>query len=126
MGFFRACWYRRSIDLPQRQPGERLLHHVDVAAPEGTPLVSPYDGTVFWRAVQDGGAGHYLIVRDAKGTDYVFMDSGTYDQLEIDPALVGDASNFLLEQQEAIVATNDGRVLYVELPASAADRAPPI
>ena len=52
------------------------------------------------------------------GTSYVFMDTGTYEQLEIDPALVGDASNFLLEQQEAIVATNDGRVLYVELPAS--------
>jgi murein DD-endopeptidase MepM/ murein hydrolase activator NlpD len=45
----------------------------DVAAPEGTPLVSPYDGTVFWRAVQEAGAGHYLIVRDARGWDYVFM-----------------------------------------------------
>jgi len=31
---------------------------------------------------------------------------------------VGDASNFLLENQEAIVATNEGRVLYIELPAS--------
>ena len=45
----------------------------DITAPEGTPLVSPYDGTVFWRAVQEAGAGHYLIVRDAKGVDYVFM-----------------------------------------------------
>ncbi len=45
----------------------------DLSAPEGTPLVSPYAGTVFWRAVQDGGAGHYLIVRDARGWDYVFM-----------------------------------------------------
>jgi elongation factor P len=52
------------------------------------------------------------------GTSYVFMDINTYDQLEIDPAIVGDASNFLLEQQEAIVATNEGRVLYIELPAS--------
>ena len=31
---------------------------------------------------------------------------------------MGDASNFLLENQEAIVATNEGRVLYIELPAS--------
>ena len=31
---------------------------------------------------------------------------------------MGDASNFLLENQEAIVASNDGRVLYIELPAS--------
>ncbi len=52
------------------------------------------------------------------GTNYVFMDSGTYEQLEIDPETVGEASNFLLEQQEAIVATNEGRVLYLELPAS--------
>ena len=52
------------------------------------------------------------------GTSYVFMDIQTYDQVEIPPAIVGDASNFLLENQEAIVASNDGRVLYLELPAS--------
>ncbi len=52
------------------------------------------------------------------GTSYVFMDISTYEQLEIGPEIVGDSSNFLLENQEAIVATNDGRVLYVELPAS--------
>ena len=52
------------------------------------------------------------------GTSYVFMDTGTYDQLDVGPDIVGDASNFLLENQEAIVATNDGRVLYIELPAS--------
>ena len=50
------------------------------------------------------------------GTSYVFMDTGTYDQVEIAPEIVGDASNFLLENQEAIVASNDGRVLYIELP----------
>ena len=52
------------------------------------------------------------------GTSYVFMDVSTYDQIEVSPDIVGDASNFLLENQEAIVATNDGRVLYIELPAS--------
>ena len=52
------------------------------------------------------------------GTSYVFMDTGTFDQVEIAPEIVGDASNFLLENQEAIVASNDGRVLYIELPAS--------
>ena len=52
------------------------------------------------------------------GTSYVFMDTSTYDQIEVSPDIVGDASNFLLENQEAIVATNDGRVLYIELPAS--------
>jgi elongation factor P len=52
------------------------------------------------------------------GTSYVFMDTGTYEQLEIAPEIVGDATSFLLENNDAIVATNDGRVLYVELPAS--------
>ena len=52
------------------------------------------------------------------GTSYVFMDTATYDQVEVTPDLVGDAANFLLENQEAIVATNEGRVLYIELPAS--------
>ena len=52
------------------------------------------------------------------GTSYVFMDTSTYDQIEIPPEVVGGASNFLLENGEAIVATNDGRVLYIELPAS--------
>ena len=52
------------------------------------------------------------------GSSYVFMDTGTYDQLEVAPEIVGTASNFLLENQEAIVATNEGRVLFIELPAS--------
>jgi elongation factor P len=52
------------------------------------------------------------------GTSYVFMDTGTYDQLEVPPEVVGNAKNFMLENQEAIVATNEGRVLFIELPAS--------
>jgi elongation factor P len=52
------------------------------------------------------------------GTSYVFMDTSTYDQLEVPPEVVGNAKNFMLENQEAIVATNDGRVLFIELPAS--------
>ena len=52
------------------------------------------------------------------GSSYVFMDTTTYEQLEVTPEVVGDAKNFMLENQEAIVATNDGRVLFIELPAS--------
>jgi elongation factor P len=52
------------------------------------------------------------------GTSYVFMDVQSYDQVEVPPSVVGDAKNFMLENQEAIVASNEGRVLYVELPAS--------
>jgi elongation factor P len=52
------------------------------------------------------------------GSSYVFMDVQSYEQLEISPEIVGNAANFLLENQEVVVATNDGRVLFVELPAS--------
>ena len=52
------------------------------------------------------------------GSSYVFMDNSTYEQLEVSPEVVGDAKNFMLENQEAIVATNEGRVLFIELPAS--------
>ncbi|RNL79220.1 elongation factor P [Nocardioides marmorisolisilvae] len=52
------------------------------------------------------------------GSNYVFMDTSSYEQTEVSPELVGDAKNFMLENQEAIVATNDGRVLFIELPAS--------
>src|SRR4029078_392923 len=41
-----------------------------------------------------------------------------HDKSEDGPEIAGDAKNFLLENNDAIVATNDGRVLYVELPAS--------
>ena len=52
------------------------------------------------------------------GTDYIFMDTKTYDQLPISADVVGKAADYLLENQEAIVAQHDGTVLYVELPAS--------
>ena len=52
------------------------------------------------------------------GSDFVFMDTSTYDQIPVSEATVGDAANFLLENQEAIVATHEGVPLYVELPTS--------
>ena len=52
------------------------------------------------------------------GSDFVFMDVDTYDQLPVPDGVVGTAANFLLENQNAIVATHDGSPLYVELPAS--------
>ena len=52
------------------------------------------------------------------GTDFVFMDLETYEQILVSPEIVGDAANFLLEEQQAIVASHEGQVLFVELPAS--------
>ena len=52
------------------------------------------------------------------GDAYVFMDQATYDQITISEAVVGEASNYMLENCEAIVAMHEGNPLYVELPAS--------
>jgi elongation factor P len=52
------------------------------------------------------------------GSDYVFMDPDTYDQIQVTPDVVGDAAQYMLENQDAIVARHDGSVLFIELPAS--------
>lgn len=54
----------------------------------------------------------------ADGDSYVFMDDDTYDQINVSADIMGDAVNYLLDNQKAIVATHEGTVLYVELPAS--------
>ncbi|KGJ79179.1 elongation factor P [Cryobacterium roopkundense] len=54
----------------------------------------------------------------ADGDSYVFMDVADYDQLHVSSAVVGDASNFMLESQAVTVALHNGNPLYVELPAS--------
>jgi elongation factor P len=53
-----------------------------------------------------------------EGDDFVFMDNQNFDQMTISAATVGDASNYMLENTEAIVAMHDGIPLYIELPAS--------
>jgi len=52
------------------------------------------------------------------GTDYVFMDGDTFDQIYVSEAVVGKAADYMLENQQATVATHDGVPLYVELPTS--------
>lgn len=56
------------------------------------------------------------------GSGFVFMDQKTYDQMTVPQEVVGDASNYMLENCEAIVAVHEGNPLYVELPASVALR----
>ena len=52
------------------------------------------------------------------GDSFVFMDVDNYDQLSVGAATVGDAANFLLENQQVQIALNNENPLYVELPAS--------
>ena len=52
------------------------------------------------------------------GTDFVFMDNSTYEQLPIPAAIVGDAANYLLENGTATISMHAGEALQVELPPS--------
>ena len=52
------------------------------------------------------------------GDDWVFMDTSSYDQIHIPNAVVGDNAQWLLENQEAVVAVHEGSPLYIELPAA--------
>jgi elongation factor P len=52
------------------------------------------------------------------GDSFVFMNSADYDQITLSGAQVGEAANFMLENQGVTLALHNGDPLYVELPAS--------
>jgi elongation factor P len=52
------------------------------------------------------------------GDDWVFMDVSSYEQYQVPDAVVGDSSNYLLENQVANVSLHNGNAIIVELPAS--------
>ncbi len=52
------------------------------------------------------------------GDDWIFMDMGNFDQFTLSDAIVGDARNYMLENQEATVAIYQDAPIYLELPAS--------
>ncbi|RCV56708.1 elongation factor P [Marinitenerispora sediminis] len=54
----------------------------------------------------------------AEADSYVFMDTQTYDQLHVSREVVGKNADYLLENNTATVAVNEGNPLYIELPAA--------
>jgi elongation factor P len=52
------------------------------------------------------------------GEGFVFMDVSDYDQITVPAGTVGDAANFLLENQQVTIALNNGNPLYIDMPAS--------
>ncbi len=52
------------------------------------------------------------------GNDYVFMDTGTYEQLPVGAAALGDAARFLKEGDQAVLQLYQGEVVGVDLPAA--------
>ncbi|NBP09186.1 MAG: elongation factor P, partial [Gammaproteobacteria bacterium] len=52
------------------------------------------------------------------GDEYVFMDTETYDQVNIKPVALGEAADYLIENAVAIIATYEGEIVSVEIPAA--------
>ena len=50
--------------------------------------------------------------------EYCFMDSKTFDQIEVPADVLGAATGFLLENEEYNVLVYEGRAISIELPAS--------
>jgi elongation factor P len=53
-----------------------------------------------------------------EGTDYVFMDGESYEQIHVPDGTIADAANYLLDNAEVVVAVHEGVALYIELPTS--------
>ena len=53
-----------------------------------------------------------------EGSDYVFMDNESYDQLQVPADSIGDAINFLKEGDTAVLPMYKSEIVGVELPAA--------
>ncbi len=52
------------------------------------------------------------------GSDFVFMDTDTYDQVHVPAPAVGEAANYVKEGDTVIVVFHEDRALGVDLPAA--------
>jgi elongation factor P len=57
-----------------------------------------------------------FLYRDAG--DYVFMDTSSYDQTQVDTALLGTAANYLKEGDGAVLQFFGSEIVGVDLPAA--------
>ena len=57
-----------------------------------------------------------FLYRD--GDDYVFMDTESYDQINVAPVALGDAADYIIESMIAIIATHNNDIVSVEIPSS--------
>ena len=57
-----------------------------------------------------------FLYRD--GSEYIFMDTTSYEQLQVDTGLLGDANNYLKEGDDAVIEFFGTEIVGVELPAA--------
>ncbi|WP_084037780.1 elongation factor P [Demequina sp. NBRC 110053] len=52
------------------------------------------------------------------GAGFVFMDPDTFDQISVSPEIMGNATDYLLENESATIGSHNGNPIFLELPAS--------
>lgn len=52
------------------------------------------------------------------GTDYVFMDTETYDQMTVAPVSLGEAADYMRENDSAVLQMYGDEIVGVDLPAA--------
>ncbi len=57
-----------------------------------------------------------FLYKDAE--DFVFMNTSTYDQMNVTPTALGDAANYLTEQMIAQISMYQGEIIGVDIAAS--------
>jgi elongation factor P len=67
------------------------------------------------QAIIDKREMQYLY-RD--GTDYVFMDNESYDQLHVAPTSLGDASNYIIDGSTVVLQMFGDEIVGSDLPAA--------
>jgi elongation factor P len=90
-----------------------------------TKLRNLKTGNVFDRTFNAGVRVEQAILdkRDMQflykdGDEYVFMDTDSYEQMNVAPVALGDAADYMIEQMVAIIAMHNSEIVSVEIAAS--------
>ena len=67
------------------------------------------------QAIIDKREMQYLYT---EGTDYVFMDNTTFDQMQVPDAALGEATKYVKEGDSVILQLYNGAIVGVDLPAA--------
>ena len=117
-----------TLDLPEGLFGVVEFQHVKPGkggAFVRTKLKNVRTGAVIERTFRADERVEQAIVekRDMQylyrdGTDYVFMDTVSYDQIHVSPAALGDAIHYLTDGSVAVLQMYGQEIVGVDLPAA--------
>jgi len=90
-----------------------------------TTLKNVRNGAVIERTFRAGDRMERAIVDKADmqflyndGTDYIFMNNSTYEQITVPPATLGDATNYVVDGSTAVMLMYGDDIIGVDLPAA--------